>query len=63
MHIPGPYSDDTWQWLPNAWKETQDTRGYANRPAQVLWDIGVLLAIPLVSAGIVGLFLKSAGIG
>jgi hypothetical protein len=62
MHIPGPYSDDTWQWLPDAWKDTQAVRAETNRPARVVWDIGVLLAIPLVSAGIVGLFLKSAGI-
>jgi hypothetical protein len=62
MHIPGPYSDDTWQWLPDAWKEKQTARTESNRPARVLWDIGVLLAIPLASAGIVCLLLKSAGI-
>jgi hypothetical protein len=62
MHIPGPYSDDTWQWLPDARKETQTVRRESNRPAQVIWDIGVLLAIPLASAGIVCLFLKSVGI-
>jgi len=62
MHIPGPYSDDTWQWLPDAWNETRKARDDSNRPAQVFWDIGVLLAVPLVSAGIVCLFLKSAGL-
>lgn len=62
MHIPGPYSDDTWQWFPDAWTETRKARDDAHRPAQVFWDIGVLLAVPLVSAGIVCLFLKSAGL-
>lgn len=57
MHIPGPYSDDTWQWLPDAWRETQTARDESNGPASVIWDIGVLLVVPLAGAGIVGWFL------
>jgi hypothetical protein len=62
MQIHGPYSDDTWQWVPDAWKETDAAAKQKNRPAGVVWEIGLVLAIPLASAGIVGLFLKTAGI-
>jgi len=62
MHIPGPYSDDTWQWVPNAWSANDTASVRFNRPARVIQEIGVLLAIPLASAAIVGIFLKAAGI-
>ena len=58
MHIPGPYSDDTWQWLP-------DARKAARRPilpaGTCPMGIG-LSCLPARSAAIVGLSLKSAGI-
>jgi hypothetical protein len=62
MHIPGPYSDDTWQWLPEAWGDRPVAGGESNGPADVLREIGLLLAIPLAGAGIVGLILRAAGI-
>lgn len=62
MQIHGPYSDDTWNWLPEAWEKTDEKTADANRFPHVIWDLGVLLAVPLISAAIVGLFLKTAGI-
>ena len=62
MQIHGPYSDDTWNWLPEAWEKADEKPIAVNRFPQVIWDLGVLLAVPLVSAAIVCLFLKTAGI-
>jgi hypothetical protein len=60
VHIPGPYSDDTWQWLPVAQKEVDAMD--ANRFPRVVWDIGVVFALSLACAGFVGVLLQSAGV-
>ena len=59
MRIPGPYSDDTWQWLPDS-RETGGIVQQAskdNSPARVLWELGLVLLIPLAGAGVVALAL------
>ena len=57
MRIPGPYSDDAWQWPP----EAAEARRAAslNSPARVLWEFGLVLLVPLAGAGVVGLVLEA----
>ena len=59
MRIPGPYSDDTWQWLPDG-GETGGIMQQAskdNSPVHVLWELGMVLLVPLAGAGVVALAL------
>jgi hypothetical protein len=60
MRIPGPYSDDTWDWLPRS--NGLDARAEpkaTNRPAHVLWELGLVLLVPLAGVGIVDLVLNA----
>jgi hypothetical protein len=60
MHIPGPYSDDTWNWLPDTrdGDETATNLSSDNSPVSVVWELGLVLLVPLCGAGIVGVALK-----
>jgi hypothetical protein len=61
MRIPGPYSDDTWDWMSRSDDVVKpDTAAQAhNGISRVVWELGLMLAIPLVGAGLVGLTLKA----
>jgi len=62
MRIPGPYSDDTWEWLPRARDVAKAKPAPDNSPSRVLFELGVVLLVPLAGAGGAGLVLKSLGI-
>jgi len=64
MRIPGPYSDDTWDWLPREREgnERKFVSNDNNKPTRVFWEMGLALLVPLVGIGAVGLVLKSLGI-
>lgn len=62
MRIPGPYSDDTWQWLPDAAEEPRADIAVANAPGRVLWEFGLVLFVPLAGAVVVGLVLGALNI-
>jgi hypothetical protein len=61
MRIPGPYSDDTWDWLPqdkSGSKTTHKPRG-ANSASRVAWEMGLALLVPLAGVGAVELVLNA----
>ena len=62
MRIPGPYSDDTWDWLPRERGNSERrsvSPGNDNSPPRVLWEMGLALAVPLVGVGVVELVLNA----
>ena len=59
MRIPGPYSDDTWDWLPRAAEEAKPEAAAANRPARILWELGVVLLFPLAGVALVDVVLTA----
>ena len=64
MRIPGPYSDDTWDWMSRSRDAAEmDARlQTANGISRVLWELGLVLFVPLVGAGVVELVLKALSI-
>jgi len=62
MRIPGHYSDDTWQWLPEAADEPPGKAAALNSPGHVVWEFGLVLFVPLAGAGLVGLVLEALNI-
>lgn len=64
MRIPGPYSDDTWDWMSRS-QDVVDTNARirtANGISRVVWELGLVMFVPLMGAGAVGLILKAFGI-
>lgn len=64
MRIPGPYSDDTWQWLPDARnvRKPAPKASPDSSPVRVVWELGLVLLVPLCGAAVVGLALKALNI-
>jgi len=62
MRIPGPYSDDTWQWQPQASFDAKPKVSSANSVGHVLWELGLVLLVPLAGAGLVGLVLEALNV-
>jgi len=62
MRIPGPYSDDTWDWLPQSKTAAETAPPAKNGVARVAWELGLVLMVPLVGAGVVELVLKTLAI-
>lgn len=58
MRIPGPYSDDTWDWLPRESAEGKYVSNDNNKPARVAWEMGLALLVPLLGVGVVELVLS-----
>jgi hypothetical protein len=61
MRIPGPYSYDTWSWPPEGRKDDRVPKE-SNRLPQVIWEMGIVLAVPLMGAALVELLLRSFGV-
>ena len=60
MRIPGPYSDDTWDWLPRERDIAQKkVKGAANSASRVAWEMGLALLVPLAGIGAVELVLNA----
>jgi hypothetical protein len=59
MHIPGPYSDDTWYLLLRAQREEARKSPKRNSLPQVLWEAGLTLLVPLCGAIGLGLLLRA----
>jgi len=62
MRIPGPFSDDTWDWLQQSKTAAETARPAKNGVTRVVWELGLVLMIPLVGAGVVELVLKALAI-
>jgi len=56
MRIPGPYSDDSWDLLPA--NENRSAKAKNGFP-QVAWELGLVLLVPLVGAGVVEFVLST----
>jgi len=61
MRIPGPYSDDTWDWMSRSQDfEGTDARTQAtNGLPRVLWELGLVLFVPLAGTGVIELVLRA----
>lgn len=59
MRLPGPFSDDTWDWLPHSEEARPSTATAANSASRVLWELGLVLCVPLAGAGLVELLLET----
>jgi hypothetical protein len=62
MRIPGPYSDDTWDWLPRERGANQRkfvSHNHNNKPSRVLWELGLALLVPVLGVGVVELVLSA----
>ena len=61
MRIPGPYSDDNWDWKSRSQDvvETHAKTRDANGISRVVWELGLVLFVPLMGAGGVELILKA----
>jgi hypothetical protein len=61
MRFPGPYSGDTWDWMPRSQDvaEIDAQTKAANGVSRVVWELGLVLFVPLVVAGIVELALQA----
>ena len=67
MRMPGPYIDDSWDWLPHTTEKAdtgQTKAAYAvrkavndNSPGHVLCELGLVLLVPLAGAALVELVL------
>jgi hypothetical protein len=62
MPMPAPFFDNGWNW--SAQREAAPTRPAdavrkANSPRHVLWEIGLVLVVPLVGAGLVEMILTA----
>lgn len=64
MRIPGPYSDDTWDAMsrPLDAAEAAAKAQAANGISHVLWELGLMLFVPLAGASLIGLTLKAFNI-
>lgn len=66
MPMPAPFFDGGWNWpssLRDQAKVKQPNvvrpRANENSPGRVLWELGLVLAVPLAGAGLVELILRS----
>jgi hypothetical protein len=61
MRISGPYSDDTWDWLPQerSGDKTALKPHRTNSASRVAWEMGLALLVPLAGIGVVELVLNA----
>jgi len=61
MRMTGPFSDDTWDWLPQSREADQSPHAAAssNDAKHIIWELGVVLLVPLAGAGLVELVLNA----
>jgi hypothetical protein len=67
MRIPGPYFDDSWDWLPRSHETAELLRSKAahrglsktneNSPGRVIAELSFVLLVPLAGAAVVELIL------
>lgn len=61
MRVPGPFSDETWDFLPQGRRAAppRPSRRNANAFPRVLWELGLVLLVPLAGAGAVEMVLHA----
>lgn len=64
--MPAPFFDNGWNWsssvrnrIATNRNEISRPRANDNSPGRVLWELGLVLAVPLAGAGLVEMVLRA----
>jgi hypothetical protein len=64
MRIPGPFSDESWDLFPPAAKVEAERPARAERNSfgRVVWELGLVVAVPLMGAAVVEFALRALAV-